>query len=58
MEPRPISGTWFGDAKALLEMGATSIDAAMVRGLIREYEDLECALENAEYLLQYGIDGT
>jgi hypothetical protein len=37
MKPRkPTSGSWLGDAKALLEMGATAIDATTVKGLIHE----------------------
>jgi hypothetical protein len=45
---KPTSGSWAGDALALLEMGATSIDAATVRGLLDELSALHRRAQKAE----------
>lgn len=37
---KPTSGSWVKDAEALLEMGARSVDAATVRGLLEEIDRL------------------
>ena len=36
-ERKPTTGSWAGDAKALLEMGATQVDADTVRGLLEAF---------------------
>ncbi len=41
---KPTSKAWNLDARALLEMGATSIDAATVRGTIEELDKLRAAI--------------
>lgn len=41
---RPTSKAWNLDARALLEMGATSIDAATVRGTLEELDKLRGAV--------------
>ena len=44
---KPTSGTWAGDASALLAMGAKAIDSATVRGLIGELQQaIELVAEN------------
>lgn len=40
---KPTSKAWNIDARALLAMGATSIDAATVRGMIQELDALRDA---------------
>lgn len=39
-ERKPSAGYWAKDAQALLNMGATSIDAGTVRGLLAEIETI------------------
>lgn len=45
---KPTSGSWLGDARTLLEMGASQIDAATVRGLIAELHTGQASLEDVE----------
>jgi hypothetical protein len=39
----PTSKAWNLDARALLDMGATSVDAATVRGVLKELDELRAA---------------
>lgn len=43
----PTSGTWVGDAEALIAMGARPIDTATVRGLLVRVRELEECLTGA-----------
>jgi hypothetical protein len=43
---KPTSKAWNLDARALLDMGATSIDAATVRGTVAELDKLRNAIKN------------
>jgi hypothetical protein len=42
---KPTSKTWNQDARALLEMGASSIDANTLRGVISELDKLRTAVK-------------
>lgn len=43
---KPTSKAWNIDARALLAMGATSIDAATVRGVLQELDALRAAAKD------------
>ncbi len=43
---KPTSKTWNQDARALLSMGATSLDATTVRGLLEELDALRVAAKD------------
>lgn len=43
---KPTSKAWNLDARALLSMGATSIDAATVRGVLEELDVLRAAAKS------------
>ena len=42
---KPISGSWLEDTRALLAMGARSIDRATVVGLIEELQAQKCVCQ-------------
>jgi len=44
----PTSGTWEGDAQALVDMGAVSVGVETVRGLLREMRQHCLALSGIE----------
>lgn len=46
--PVPTSGTWEGDAQALIDMGADTIDANTVKGLLKELRQHRLALARIE----------
>jgi hypothetical protein len=53
MPTKPTSGSWVKDAEALLEMGATSIDAATVRGLLEEIAERDVKINECEVIERY-----
>lgn len=52
---KPTTGGWASDAEALLEMGATQVDAGTVRGLLSELRNERQRIQRMELAASGGI---